>query len=58
MFVGITKSSPPRYVRLVEAYRDGAGRPKQRTVATLGHQPTRNGSGSYQPSAVAAHMQR
>src|SRR5690606_4918648 len=36
MFVKITKSGPRRYVQLVEAYRDDAGRPKQRTVATLG----------------------
>ncbi|MER1939583.1 IS1634 family transposase [Castellaniella sp. FW104-16D08] len=36
MFVKVTKSGPRRYVQLVEAYRDEAGRPKQRTVATLG----------------------
>lgn len=36
MFVKITQSGPRRYVQLVEAYRDDAGRPKQRTVATLG----------------------
>ena len=36
MFVKLTKSGPRRYVQLVEAYRDSDGRPKQRTVATLG----------------------
>lgn len=36
MFVKITKSGPRRYVQLVEAYRDSDGRPRQRTVATLG----------------------
>jgi len=36
MFVKLTKSGPRSYVQLVEAYRDNAGRPKQRTVATLG----------------------
>ena len=36
MFIKITKSGPRRYVQLVEAYRDSDGRPKQRTVATLG----------------------
>ncbi|MFT0531206.1 IS1634 family transposase [Castellaniella hirudinis] len=36
MFIKVTKSGSRRYVQLVEAYRDGAGRPKQRTVATLG----------------------
>ncbi len=36
MFIKITKSGPRRYVQLVEAYRDDTGRPKQRTVATLG----------------------
>jgi len=36
MFVKVTKSGPRRYVQLVEAYRDDNGRPKQRTVATLG----------------------
>lgn len=36
MFIKLTHSGPRSYVQLVEAYRDGAGRPKQRTVATLG----------------------
>lgn len=36
MFIKITQSGPRRYVQLVEAYRDDAGRPKQRTVASLG----------------------
>lgn len=36
MFIKVTKSGPRRYVQLVEAYRDDAGQPKQRTVATLG----------------------
>ena len=36
MFIKVTRSGPRRYVQLVEAYRDDGGRPKQRTVATLG----------------------
>ncbi len=36
MFVKLTRSGPNHYVQLVEAYRDEGGRPKQRTVATLG----------------------
>lgn len=36
MFIKVTNSGPRRYVQLVEAYRDEQGRPKQRTVATLG----------------------
>jgi hypothetical protein len=36
MFVKLTKSGPRSYVQLVQAYRDEAGRAKQRTVATLG----------------------
>ncbi len=36
MFIKLTRSGPNRYVQLVEAFRDDAGRPKQRTVATLG----------------------
>ncbi|RMG57383.1 MAG: IS1634 family transposase, partial [Bacteroidetes bacterium] len=36
MFVKVTKSGPRKYVQLVEAYRDDNGRPKQRTLATLG----------------------
>lgn len=36
MFIKVTQSGPRRYVQLVEAYRDEGGRPKQRTVATLG----------------------
>ena len=36
MFIKVTTSGPRRYVQLVEAFRDDKGRPKQRTVATLG----------------------
>ena len=36
MFVKLTKSGPRSYVQLLEAYRDESGRPKQRTVVTLG----------------------
>ena len=36
MFIKVTTSGPRRYVQLVEAYRDDDGRPKQRTLATLG----------------------
>ncbi|WP_409522523.1 IS1634 family transposase [Nitrincola sp. MINF-07-Sa-05] len=36
MFVKVTTSGPRKYVQLVEAYRDENGRPKQRTIATLG----------------------
>ena len=36
MYIKVTRSGPRRYVQLVEAYRDDAGQPRQRTVATLG----------------------
>ena len=36
MFIKLTRSGPNQYVQLVEAFRDEAGRPKQRTIATLG----------------------
>jgi transposase len=36
MFIKVTSSGLRRYVQLVEAYRDENGKPKQRTVATLG----------------------
>ena len=36
MFIKLTRRGPNQYVQLVAAYRDDAGRPKQRTVATLG----------------------
>lgn len=36
MHVKITQSGSRRYVQLVESYRDENGRPKKRTVATLG----------------------
>jgi hypothetical protein len=36
VFVKRTHSGTRSYVQLVEAYRDDSGRPKQRTVATLG----------------------
>ena len=36
MFVKITTSGPRRYVKLVEAFRDAKGTPRQRVIATLG----------------------
>ena len=36
MYVKVTTSGPRRYVQLIESFRDGAGRVKKRTVATLG----------------------
>ena len=36
MFIKLTRRGPNEYVQLVEAYRDDAGSPKQRTVASLG----------------------
>ena len=36
MFIKLTHRGPNQYVQLVEAFRDEAGRPKQRTVASLG----------------------
>ena len=36
MFIKVTTAGPRRYVQLFEAFRDDKGRPKQRTVATLG----------------------
>lgn len=36
MFVKLTSSGGHRYVQLVESFRDEEGRPRQRTVATLG----------------------
>jgi Transposase DDE domain len=36
MYVKVTRSGPRRYVQLVESFRDAQGRPRQRTVATLG----------------------
>ena len=36
MFVKLTRSGSRRYVQLVESYRDEAGKPWQRTIATVG----------------------
>ena len=36
MYIKVTRRGPNRYVQLVEAYRDPTGKPKQRTLATLG----------------------
>ena len=36
MFVKLTRSGSRRYVQLVESYRDEAGKPRQRTIATVG----------------------
>lgn len=66
MFVKVTHSGPRSYVQLVEAYRDDAGRPKQRTVVTLGRLDQLNTeldsvisgllrvTGKSQPAAAAA----
>lgn len=36
MYIKVTRSGPRRYVQLVEAYRDDAGKARHRTLATLG----------------------
>ena len=36
MFIKLTRSGSRRYVQLVESYRDEAGKPRQRTIATVG----------------------
>lgn len=36
VLIKLTRRGPNEYVQLVEAFRDEAGRPKQRTVASLG----------------------
>ena len=36
MFVKLTRSGRRRYLQLVESYRNEAGQPRQRTVATIG----------------------
>ena len=36
MYIKVTKSGPRKYVQLGESYRDENGRPKQRTIASLG----------------------
>ncbi len=36
MFVKLTRSGPRTYVQLVESFRDDEGKPRQRTLATLG----------------------
>jgi transposase len=36
VFIKLTRRGPNEYVQLVQAYRDDGGRPKQRTVASLG----------------------
>ena len=36
MFTKLTKSGGHTYVQLVESFRDENGRPRQRTVSTLG----------------------
>ena len=47
MFVKVTKSGPRSYVQLVESYRDEAGKPRQRTIATVGRlDETAGGVGS------------
>ena len=37
MFIKVTTSRGRRYAQLVESFRNEAGQPRQRTIATLGH---------------------
>ena len=36
MFVKVTQSGPRRYAQLVESFRNEQGKPRQRTICTLG----------------------
>jgi hypothetical protein len=36
MFVKLTRSGPRTYAQLVESFRDDSGKPRQRTLVTLG----------------------
>jgi len=36
MFIKVTQSGGRRYAQLVESFRNDAGQPRQRTLATLG----------------------
>ena len=36
MFIKLTRSGARTYVQLVESFRDDSGKPRQRTLATLG----------------------
>lgn len=36
MFLKITSAGPRKYLQLVEAFRDGTGKAKHRTLVTLG----------------------
>ena len=44
MFLKITRSGPRQYLQLVEAFRDGAGKAKHRTLVTLGRLDQLSGS--------------
>ena len=43
MFIKLTRSGPRTYAQLVESYRDEGGKPRQRTLATLGRVDEPNG---------------
>ena len=47
MFVKLTRSGSRRYVQLVESYRDEAGKPRQRTIATVGRLDEAHGAVQY-----------
>jgi len=36
MFIKLTRSGSHTYAQLVESFRDESGKPRQRTVATIG----------------------
>lgn len=42
MFIKPTRSGGHTYLQLVESYRNDAGQPRQRTVASLGSRPCKN----------------
>lgn len=43
MFIKLTRSGGHTYAQLVESFRDEHGKPRQRTVATLGRVDETNG---------------
>jgi hypothetical protein len=44
MFVRINESGGPRYLQIVESYRNAAGKPRHRVVANLGRLDDKDGS--------------
>ena len=56
MFTKLTRSGGHTYVQLVESFRDETGRPRQRTISTLGRLDESKRSINHVPCAASSDV--